>query len=83
MRWMATETIQLEVDAEVARRFRQASDAERQRLRDRGTSLVMAQEQEPRSRREIAEDMSRQAREKGLTPEKLRDILGDELEGCF
>lgn len=75
---MSTETISLHVDADTARFFTNASPQERLRLelllglrlRELATKPI-----QPMS--EIMAEMSREAAERGLTPEILEELLRD------
>ncbi len=76
---MATATIFIEVDADAARAFSQASAEERRklqllldlRLRDLTGSPV-------RSLKEIMDEIGKQAEAQGLTPELLESLLHGE-----
>ncbi len=72
---MQTEEITIRVDAEAARAYRAASEEERRRL-DLLLSLRLHDVLAPdKSLREIMQEISRKAQERGLTPEILESIL--------
>lgn len=75
---MATEEITLRVSEEAARAFHQATPGEQLRL-ETLVSLQLLDELQPRRPlEEVIVEMSRQAQEHGLTPEKLAELLRDD-----
>ena len=76
---MSTETITLEIDSEAARVFKSASAEEREKLSLLlGVWLKEYARPEAPSLRETMDELGRKARERGLTPEALESILGEE-----
>jgi len=78
---METKTINLRVSADAAEMYESASDEEKRKLE----ALISSRLREAARHRErgkmleeIMSEMSRKARERGLTPEKLDDILNEE-----
>jgi hypothetical protein len=79
MNEMSTERITLEVDSEAARVFKSASAAERGKLQALlGAWLKEYARADAASLAEAMDEVSRKARERGLTPEILESVLGDE-----
>ena len=76
---MSTQTISIAVDAEAAQSFREASPEERRKLeillRLRLRELTLGR---VRPLRDIMDEIGEDAAAKGLTPELLELILGDE-----
>ncbi len=76
---MASESISISVDADAARSFKEASPDQRRklelllRLRLRELTVERA-----RPLREIMEETGRNAEAKGLTPEMLESMLGED-----
>ena len=66
------EQITVSVDADVANLYRSASDNERRNLRLRDAT------ESAKSLRDIMLEISRNAQRRGLTPEILQSILGEE-----
>ena len=74
---MTTEQITVSIDQDVAAAYRRASAEERRKL-DMLVSLRLREAtQSAKSLAETAQEVSKRARERGLTPEILRDILDD------
>lgn len=72
---METKTIRVRVSAAAARAYERASEEERRKL-DALVDLKLTEATSPRrSLEEVMSEMSRQARERGLTPEILDEIL--------
>jgi len=78
---METKTSNLRVSADAAEMYESASDEEKRKLE----ALISSRLREAARHRErgktleeIMSEMSRKARERGLTPEKLDDILNEE-----
>jgi len=72
---MKTEEITIRVDSEAARAYREAPDGERRKL-----DLLLALRlhdvlDSGGSLKEVMQDISRKAQERGLTPEILESIL--------
>jgi len=75
---MATRTISIRVSDEAARTYESASEEERRKL-DALLTIQLAQpRRDGRSLEEVIGEMSRKARERGLTPEILDEILSAE-----
>ena len=75
---MATEQITLRVSPEAARAFREASPQEQLKLEALVSLQLLGKLQPRRGLDEVIADMSRQAQERGLTPEMLAELLRDE-----
>jgi hypothetical protein len=74
---MQTEEITIRVDSEAARSYRAASEQERRKL-DLLLSLRLLDVLRPsRPLKEVMQDISRKAQERGLTPEILESILNE------
>jgi alkylhydroperoxidase family enzyme len=67
-------TIQIEVSDEVAEKFTQLSPKQKQEL----TSVISRWAKDARTLREVMDDISKTAKERGLTPEILEELLKDE-----
>jgi hypothetical protein len=75
---MQTAEITIRVDASAAQAYRAASEQERRKL-DLLLSLHLQDALRPGgSLQELMRDISRKARERGLTPEALEEILHDQ-----
>ncbi|YCO48051.1 hypothetical protein KV190_11275 [Thermosynechococcus sp. FA-CM-4201] len=75
---METKTITIRVNAEAARIFEAPSEEERRKL-EALLSLKLSDVTRPkRPLEEVMSDISRQAQERGLTPEILKSILNEE-----
>lgn len=75
---MATEQITIRVDAEAARAFKAASVEEQRKLEALLSMRLREVTGSQESLREIMGEISRKAKERGLTPEILRSILDGE-----
>ncbi len=76
---MATETITLEVDSETAQAFKSVPTDERQKLQILlGIWLKEFAKADSVSLKATMDDMSEKAQSRGLTPEILESILGEE-----
>jgi hypothetical protein len=75
---MATEPITIEVDAEAARVFNSASQDERRRLAALVSLRLLDAARVTTSLRDLMQEISKNAQERGLTPEKLQELLDDE-----
>lgn len=79
---METRTISLRVSADAARAYESASAEEKRKLEalvsSRLREATRRRHQEGRSLEDLMSEMSRKAQERGLTPEKLDDILNAE-----
>jgi hypothetical protein len=76
---MSTERITLEVDSEAARVFESASPAERGKLQALlGAWLKEYARADAASLTETMNEVSRKAQERGLTPEILDSVIGEE-----
>jgi hypothetical protein len=78
---METKTINLRVSADVADAYESASSEEKRKLEALLSSRlreVVRHRKRERSLEEIMDEMSRRAQERGLTQEKLDEILNDE-----
>ena len=72
------EQITVSVDSDIATAYRNASDHDRRKL-DLMINLRLREVTTPgRSVRETMAEISRNAQQRGLTPEILRSILGEE-----
>ncbi len=75
---MMTEQITVSVDSKVANAYRVASDSQRRKL-DLLVNLCLREATGTcRSLQEVMEELSRNAQQRGLTPEILRSILDEE-----
>ena len=75
---MQTEKISFEVSRKTAQVFRSASPEERQRIQAMIEMSLMSREEAADQLERIMDDMSRTARERGLTDDLLEEILNDE-----
>jgi hypothetical protein len=76
---MSTETITLEIDSESARLFKAAPEEEREKLKVLlGVWLKEYARADAPSLTETMDKLSRSAQDRGLTPEILESILGEE-----
>lgn len=78
---METKTINLRVSADVADAYESASAEEKRKLEALLSSRLreaVRHRKRGRSLEEIMDEMSRRAQERGLTQEKLDDILNEE-----
>jgi hypothetical protein len=76
---MATATISIEVDADTARAFHEASTEDQRKLRLLlGLRLRELTAGPVRPLKEIMDEIGRQAEARGLTPEVLEALLRDE-----
>lgn len=71
------DTITVAVDADVAQAYRTVSDRDRRKLDLLVNLRLREATRSSQSLREIMEEISRGAQERGLTPEILRSIPGD------
>ena len=71
------DTITVVVDADVAQAYRTVSDRDRRKLDLLVNLRLREATRSSQSLREIMEEISRGAQERGLTQEILRSILGD------
>ena len=71
------DTITVAVDADVAQAYRTVSARDRRKLDLLVNLRLREATRSSRSLREIMEEISRSAQERGLTPEILRSILDD------
>lgn len=74
---MGTEQITMQIDDEAARAFRSASVGERRKLEALVSIQLLEATRSKDSLKELMSGISRKARERGLTPEILREILND------
>jgi hypothetical protein len=75
---MATESITIRVDAEAARAYNEAPPEQRRTL-EALLSMQLLEAAKPRvPLRELMETISKRAQERGLTPERLQELLDDE-----
>jgi hypothetical protein len=72
---MTTEEITLHVSPEAARAYQRATPQERLKLETLVSLQLLDQLRPRRSLDAIMEEMSRQAQERGLTPEALEELL--------
>jgi hypothetical protein len=75
---MATDEITLRVSPEAARAFREASRQEQLKLEALVSLQLLGKLQPQRGLDEVIEEMSRQAQERGLTPDILETLLHDD-----
>jgi hypothetical protein len=76
---MSTETITLEIDSEAARLFKSASSEDREKLKVLlGVWLKEYARADAAPLKETMDELSRGARERGLTPEILESALGED-----
>jgi hypothetical protein len=75
---MATRTISIRVSDEAARTYESASDEERRKLDALLTIQLTRATRTDRSLEDVIADLSRRARERGLTEEILSEILDAE-----
>jgi len=76
---MSTEVITLEVDAEAARAFKAAPAEEREKLQLLlGIWLKEYARADAAALKELMNEISRKAQDRGLTPEALESILKEE-----
>ena len=75
---MATRTISIRVSDEAARTYESASDEERRKLDALLTVQLTRANRTDRSLEDVIADLSRRARERGLTEEILDEILDAE-----
>lgn len=74
----ATEPITVNVDPEVARIFKSATPEERRKLELKIALQIRNSAQLKQPLEELAQEVSRKAQERGLTPEILQELLEDE-----
>ena len=77
---METKVIRLRVSADAARAYESASDEEKRKFEALVSSRLREAARRPRSGKsleEVMSEMSRKAQERGLTPEKLDEILNE------
>lgn len=75
---MATETITINVDAEAARAFNEASAEEKRKLEALISLRLIEATDRSQTLKEAMSEISRKARERGLAPEILQSILDEE-----
>ncbi len=76
---MLTETITLEVESDIARFYNEAPQTEKEKLQVLlGSWLKQYAEADADSLKQTMDEISRNAQEKGLTPEILKSLLADE-----
>ena len=75
---MTTESITINVDPEAARIFKSATPEERRKLELLMSLQLRAAARQGPSLSELADEISRRAQERGLTPEILEEILDAE-----
>jgi hypothetical protein len=74
---MATERITLRVDADAARAYKDASPEERRKLEALVSLRLLEATRPGSSLKEVIQEISRKAQERGLSPEILGSILDD------
>ena len=72
------EAIRIELDERAAQAYRETPPAERRKLERLLSQRLTEYLQDPSSLEDIMRRMSREAAQRGLTPEILQDILDDE-----
>jgi len=75
---MATKEISIRVSDQAAEAYRAASPDERRKLDALLSMRLTEAMRTKRSLEEVMSEMSRRAQERGLTPEKLQEILNDD-----
>jgi len=76
---MLTETITLEVEPEAARYYNDAPQTDKEKLQALfGNWLKQYSEADAESLKKTMDEISRNAKDKGLTPEILGSLLADE-----
>ncbi len=75
---MATDQITIRVDVEAARAFKSASEEMRRKLEALVSIRLVEATRTSDSLEDVMREISRDARDRGLTPEILRSILDDE-----
>jgi hypothetical protein len=75
---MATKEISIRVSDLAARAYQAASPDERRKLDALLSMRLTESVRTKRSLEEVMSEMSRRAQERGLTPEKLQEILDDD-----
>ncbi|REJ89238.1 MAG: hypothetical protein DWQ34_15670 [Planctomycetota bacterium] len=75
---MAVEEITIRVDPEVAQAYRAASEEDRRKLELLISLRLKDATRSRQSLEALMNEISRNAQERGLTPEILEDILGDQ-----
>ena len=75
---METKAITIHVDAETARIYESVSDEERHKLDVLLNLKLREVTRQKRSLKEVMDDISRKAQERGLTPEILDSILKEQ-----
>jgi len=75
---MQTESITIHVDPAAARVFNTASEEERRKLEALLSLRLMEAARSKESLLEIMDEISRKAQERGLTPDILQAILGED-----
>ncbi len=75
---MATKEISIRVSDQAAEVYRAASPDERRKLDALLSMRLIEAMRSKRSLEDVMSEMSRRAQERGLTPEKLQEILNDD-----
>jgi len=75
---MATKEISIRVSDQAAEAYRAASPDERRKLDALLSMRLTEAMRTKRSLEEVMSEMGRRAQERGLTPEKLQEILNDD-----
>lgn len=74
---MMTETITIHVDARAAEAFRSVSDEEKRKLEAILSMRLLEVTQSQETLEEVMRRISRNAQQRGLTPELLQNILNE------
>ncbi len=74
---MPAESIRIRVDPETARAYREASAEQKERARSVFALTLRAREETTEETLQFFDEVARNARARGLTPEILDDILHD------
>lgn len=74
---LATETITIQVTPEVAKAFRSASESERRKMELLLNLRLLEVTRTRKSLEQVMREVSRSAKERGLTEETLQDLLAD------
>lgn len=74
---MPTATLTIEVPEDVARAYEEASPSERQRVKQAVVSSLASRTEAANQLKDILDRMGETAQERGLTEEKLEELLDD------
>lgn len=74
---MSKETITIEVPEDVARAYEEASPSDRQRVKRAVVSSLASRKKAAEELKDILDRMGKTAQKRGLTEEKLEELLDD------